>query len=150
MRSTPERTSIHLVAMVNPPASQYAENWRHPLSRQDWLDARFYRDLGRTLERGCFDMLFLTDTLAIPEDQNGSYDTRVAVPTESPRPSLICGRPGSPMPSTSMRLPGCLPTRARSPESPAIRLRSAAAHHAAAQPTGAARSHAGRIVAARH
>ena len=61
--------------MVNPPTSQYAENWRHPLSRQDWLDARFYQDLGRTLERGCFDMLFLPDSLAVPEDQNGSYDT---------------------------------------------------------------------------
>ena len=66
---------MHLVAMVNPPTSQYAENWRHPLSRQDWLDARFYQDLGRTLERGCFDMLFLPDSLAVPEDQNGSYDT---------------------------------------------------------------------------
>ena len=73
MRSSTE--TMHLVAMVNPPTSQYAENWRHPLSRQDWLSVNFYTDLGRTLERGCFDMLFLPDALAVPEDENGSYDT---------------------------------------------------------------------------
>lgn len=44
MRSTPERTQIHLVAVVNPPPGRYAENWRHPLSRQDWLDARLSGD----------------------------------------------------------------------------------------------------------
>ena len=26
---------IHLVGMVNPPTSQYAENWRNPLGRCD-------------------------------------------------------------------------------------------------------------------
>lgn len=66
---------MHLVAMVNPPTSQYSENWRHPLSRQDWLSADFYLDLGRTLERGLFDMLFLPDALAVPEDHAGDYDT---------------------------------------------------------------------------
>ncbi|SED86158.1 NtaA/DmoA family FMN-dependent monooxygenase [Ruania alba] len=68
---------MHLVAMVNPPTSQYAENWRHPLSRTDWLQARFYADLARTLERGCFDMMFMPDILAIPEDHHGAYDTTV-------------------------------------------------------------------------
>lgn len=73
MRSSTD--TMHLVAMVNPPTSQYAENWRHPLSRQDWLSAAFYTDLARTLERGCFDMLFLPDALAVPEDHTGSYET---------------------------------------------------------------------------
>ncbi|MFC7401591.1 NtaA/DmoA family FMN-dependent monooxygenase [Citricoccus sp. GCM10030269] len=73
MRSSTD--TMHLVAMVNPPTSQYSENWRHPLSRQDWLSAGFYTDLARTLERGCFDMLFLPDALAVPEDHAGSYDT---------------------------------------------------------------------------
>jgi hypothetical protein len=41
---------MHLVAMVNPPTSQFAENWRHPLSRSDWLSADFYVDLARTLD----------------------------------------------------------------------------------------------------
>lgn len=73
MRSSTD--TMHLVAMVNPPTSQYSENWRHPLSRQDWLSAEFYLDLGRTLERGCFDMLFLPDALAVPEDHTGDYGT---------------------------------------------------------------------------
>lgn len=73
MRSSAD--TMHLVAMVNPPTSQYAENWRHPLSRQDWLSTGFYMDLARTLERGCFDMLFLPDALAVPEDHSGSYET---------------------------------------------------------------------------
>jgi FMN-dependent oxidoreductase (nitrilotriacetate monooxygenase family) len=66
---------MHLVAMVNPPTSQFAENWRHPLSRSDWLSSDFYVDLARTLERGRFDMLFLPDALAVPEDHAGSVDT---------------------------------------------------------------------------
>ncbi|MGO1306137.1 MAG: NtaA/DmoA family FMN-dependent monooxygenase [Microbacterium gubbeenense] len=66
---------MHLVGMVNPPTSQYAENWRNPLGRADWLSARFYTDLGRTLERGLFDMIFFADALAVPEAADGSYDT---------------------------------------------------------------------------
>ena len=69
--------TMHLVAMVNAPTSQYSENWRHPLARADWLDARFYADLARTLERGCFDMMFLPDALAVPEDHTGGYATTV-------------------------------------------------------------------------
>lgn len=74
MRST-EARSMHLVGMVNPPTSQYAENWRNPLGRADWLSGRFYQDLGRTLERGFFDMIFFADALAIPEDGAGDYAT---------------------------------------------------------------------------
>ncbi|MBC9954166.1 NtaA/DmoA family FMN-dependent monooxygenase [Leucobacter sp. cx-42] len=66
---------MHLVAMVNPPTSQYAENWRHPLSRTDWLSGRFFTDLARILERGCFDMMFFADALAVPEDRHGEYAT---------------------------------------------------------------------------
>ena len=44
--------TMRLIAMVNPPTSRYSDAWRHPLSRQDWLSADFYVDLGRTLERG--------------------------------------------------------------------------------------------------
>ena len=71
----PSVIGMHLVAMVNPPTSQYSENWRHPLSRRDWFDTEFYLDLGRTLERGCFDMLFLPDALAVPEDNTGDVAT---------------------------------------------------------------------------
>jgi FMN-dependent oxidoreductase (nitrilotriacetate monooxygenase family) len=66
---------MHLVGMVNPPTSQYAENWRNPLGRADWLSERFYTDLARTLERGCFDLIFFADALAVPEDAAGDYGT---------------------------------------------------------------------------
>ena len=66
---------LHLVGMVNPPTSQYAENWRHPLSRSDWLDGAFFRDLARTLERGRFDLVFFADALAVPEDAAGEVAT---------------------------------------------------------------------------
>ena len=69
--------TMNLVAMVTAPTSQYAENWRHPLARTDWLCAQFYTDLARTLERGCFDMMFMADALAVPEDGAGSYATTV-------------------------------------------------------------------------
>lgn len=69
------REHMHLVAMVNPPTSQYAENWRHPLSRPDWLSGAFFQDLARTLERGRFDMMFFADALAVPEDHTGDYGT---------------------------------------------------------------------------
>ncbi|WP_291055828.1 LLM class flavin-dependent oxidoreductase [Herbiconiux sp.] len=65
----------HLVALVNPPTSQYAANWSNPLSRSDWLRGTFYGDLGRLLERGCFDMVFLADALAVPEDADGEIAT---------------------------------------------------------------------------
>ncbi|QBE50397.1 LLM class flavin-dependent oxidoreductase [Leucobacter triazinivorans] len=66
---------MHLVGMVNPPTSQYAENWRDPLGRADWLSGRFHADLARTLERGLFDMAFFADALAVPEDGDGDYAT---------------------------------------------------------------------------
>lgn len=66
---------MHLVGMVNPPTSQYAENWRNPLGRSDWLSGRFFTDLARTLERGCFDLIFFADALAVPEDAAGEYAT---------------------------------------------------------------------------
>lgn len=66
---------MHLVGMVNPPTSQYAENWRNPLGRADWLSGRFTADLARTLERGLFDMVFFADALAVPEDGRGDYAT---------------------------------------------------------------------------
>lgn len=69
--------TMRLVAMVQAPTGQYADAWRHPMSRQDWLDARFYVDLARTLERGCFDLMFVPDALAVPEDRNGDFATTV-------------------------------------------------------------------------
>ncbi|MGB5757240.1 MAG: LLM class flavin-dependent oxidoreductase [Acidimicrobiales bacterium] len=41
--------------------------WRHPEARLDFTTADFYRHIGRTLERGCFDIGFFDDRLAMPD-----------------------------------------------------------------------------------
>lgn len=43
--------------------------WRHPLSSKLPLtDVRYFTDLARTAEKGCFDSVFLADTLAAGDD----------------------------------------------------------------------------------
>lgn len=64
-----------LIGLVNPPTSRYAAGWSHPDARTDWLRAGFYVDTARTLERGHFDLMFLPDTLAVPEDADGDVAT---------------------------------------------------------------------------
>jgi FMN-dependent oxidoreductase (nitrilotriacetate monooxygenase family) len=53
-------------------ATVYAGSWRHPATDHGFLDQRFYQQLGRTLERGCFDMMFFDDRLAMPGIHGGS------------------------------------------------------------------------------
>jgi FMN-dependent oxidoreductase (nitrilotriacetate monooxygenase family) len=50
----------------------YAGSWRHPDTDHGFLTARYYQDLGRTLERGCFDLMFFDDRLAMPGIYGGS------------------------------------------------------------------------------
>lgn len=52
----------------------YAGSWRHPATEHGFLSASYYAKLGRTLEEGCFDMLFYDDRLAMP----GIYGRSVA------------------------------------------------------------------------
>src|SRR5262249_28186116 len=52
----------------------YAGSWRHPATEHGFLDQRFYQKLGRTLEDGCFDLMFFDDRLAMP----GIYGNSVA------------------------------------------------------------------------
>jgi FMN-dependent oxidoreductase (nitrilotriacetate monooxygenase family) len=52
--------------------SVYAGSWRHPATEHRFLDASYYADLGRTLERGCFDLMFFDDRLAMPGIYAGS------------------------------------------------------------------------------
>lgn len=66
---------LTLVGLVNPPVSRYAAGWSHPDATRDWLDARFYVDTARTMERGGFDLMFLPDALAVPEDGRGEVAT---------------------------------------------------------------------------
>jgi alkanesulfonate monooxygenase SsuD/methylene tetrahydromethanopterin reductase-like flavin-dependent oxidoreductase (luciferase family) len=50
----------------------YAGSWRHPATEHGFLNASYYAKLGRTLEEGCFDMLFFDDRLAMPGIYGGS------------------------------------------------------------------------------
>jgi FMN-dependent oxidoreductase (nitrilotriacetate monooxygenase family) len=52
--------------------SVYAGSWRHPATEHRFLDASYYADLGRLLERGCFDLMFFDDRLAMPGIYGGS------------------------------------------------------------------------------
>jgi FMN-dependent oxidoreductase (nitrilotriacetate monooxygenase family) len=53
-------------------ASVYAGSWRHPATEHGFLSASYYQDLGRTLEAGCFDLMFFDDRLAMPGIYGGS------------------------------------------------------------------------------
>ena len=53
-------------------ATVYAGSWRHPATEHGFLDQRFYQKLGRTLEDGCFDLMFFDDRLAMPGIYAGS------------------------------------------------------------------------------
>ncbi len=50
----------------------YAGSWRHPATEHGFLHAGYYAKLGRTLEEGCFDMMFFDDRLAMPGIYGGS------------------------------------------------------------------------------
>ncbi len=56
----------------------YSGSWRHPATEHGFLDQRYYQKLGRTLEEGCFDMMFFDDRLAMP----GVYGDSVAATVE--------------------------------------------------------------------
>jgi FMN-dependent oxidoreductase (nitrilotriacetate monooxygenase family) len=53
---------------TNLPAS-----WRHPESRTDFLEADFYREIARILERGKFHLAFFDDRLAMPDRYGGDH-----------------------------------------------------------------------------
>src|SRR3954465_13178756 len=50
----------------------YAGAWRHPATEHGFLDQRYYQKLGRTLEEGCFDLMFFDDRLAMPGIYGGT------------------------------------------------------------------------------
>ena len=53
-------------------ATVYAGSWRHPATEHGFLTSDYYAKLGRTLEEGCFDMMFFDDRLAMPGIYGGS------------------------------------------------------------------------------
>jgi hypothetical protein len=57
----------------------YAGSWRHPATEHGFLDAGYYQKLARTLEDGCFDLMFFDDRLAMPGIYAGSVADAVRV-----------------------------------------------------------------------
>ena len=72
MIETPKRQMALVGFMQAGNVTVYAGSWRHPATEHGFLDQRYYQKLGRTLEDGCFDMMFFDDRLAMPGIYAGS------------------------------------------------------------------------------
>lgn len=78
---------IHLLAFAQHGAINHAvSTWAHPRDRQghDYARAPFWQDLGRLLERGLFDAIFLADELAPYNVYKGSVDTTIRYAVQCP------------------------------------------------------------------
>ncbi|GAA5052565.1 LLM class flavin-dependent oxidoreductase [Nocardia callitridis] len=65
--STPRTDRMTLVAFMQASnVSVYSGSWRYPSSAPDYLNLRYYQRIARTLEDGCFDLMFFDDRLAMP------------------------------------------------------------------------------------
>src|SRR3954453_13058018 len=71
-RRSPKRQMALVGFMQAGNVTVYAGSWRHPATEHGFLDQRYYQKLGRTLEDGCFDMMFFDDRLAMPGIYGGS------------------------------------------------------------------------------
>ncbi len=67
--------------------------WKHPLDRSSagYKDLNYWVDLARTLERGCFDSLFLADVHGTYNVYKGNRDTAVRHTVQFPSndPTLV-------------------------------------------------------------
>lgn len=69
---------LHLAAFVSAgPVSGSHGGWRHPKADGDLLSAAYYQNIGRLLEEGRFDLLFIADIVAIPDTLGGSLDSQL-------------------------------------------------------------------------
>ena len=69
---------MHLAAFVSAgPVSGIHGGWRHPAADRNILAASYYANIARTLEQGCFDLLFMADILAVPDRLHGSMDSQL-------------------------------------------------------------------------
>ena len=69
---------LHLAIFASAgPVSGSHGGWRHPQATGDLLSAAYYQNLGRLLEEGRFDMLFIPDILAIPDRMGNSLDSQL-------------------------------------------------------------------------
>lgn len=69
---------MHLAAFLSAgPTSGSHSGWRYPGADSDVTSLAYYQRLGRVLEAGCFDMMFLADILSVPDRFEGSSDSQL-------------------------------------------------------------------------
>ena len=69
---------MHLAVFASAgPVSGSHGGWRHPEATGDLLSAAYYQQLGRLLEAGRFDLVFLADILAVPDRLGDSLDSQL-------------------------------------------------------------------------
>ena len=73
----PSKT-MHLCGFMNAgPVVHSHAVWRNPRREPGFLDLRYYVEIAKILERGCFDLLFFADRLAVGDRYNMSHDVSV-------------------------------------------------------------------------
>ena len=83
---TPRRQMSLVGFMQAGNVTVYSGSWRHPATEHGFLTAGFYQKLGRTLEEGCFDMMFFDDRLAMPGIYGGSVADAVRLGARPGKP----------------------------------------------------------------
>lgn len=79
---------MHLACLLtNSPSPHSVGVWRHRRSFNGFRYNRapYWEHLGRSLERGCFDMLFLADTFNLHDNFQASADTAIRHAVQFPR-----------------------------------------------------------------
>lgn len=78
MGETHATRRMHLAAFTSAgPVSGIHGGWRHPAADRNILAANYYARIARTLEEGCFDLMFLADILAVPDRLHDSMDSQL-------------------------------------------------------------------------
>jgi FMN-dependent oxidoreductase (nitrilotriacetate monooxygenase family) len=78
MGETNATRRMHLAAFTSAgPVSGIHGGWRHPAADRNILAATYYARIARTLEEGCFDLMFLADILAVPDRLHDSMDSQL-------------------------------------------------------------------------
>jgi FMN-dependent oxidoreductase (nitrilotriacetate monooxygenase family) len=70
------RMNLAVFASAGPVSGSHG-GWRHEEATGDLLSAAYYQDLGRLLEAGRFDLVFLADILAVPDRLADSLDSQL-------------------------------------------------------------------------
>jgi FMN-dependent oxidoreductase (nitrilotriacetate monooxygenase family) len=74
--AAPPQMNLAVFASAGPVSGSHG-GWRHPEAAGNLLSAAYYQDLGRLLEAGRFDLVFLADILAVPDRLADSLDSQL-------------------------------------------------------------------------